>query len=98
MLAVNDLLLDLQDFPDGDSMVVTGLLRFLLEPDPDAVMDLVDDASEQSDDVVLIAAVLSGALHGRSRIPLQCRPEAALQALVNDSVTLRVNQYVGGPE
>lgn len=95
--AVGDLTLDVQEFPADESASMTGLLRFLLEPAPAAIIHLVKNGTVQPDESVAVAAVLSGALYGRSRMPLEYHPSAALREYIDGCVVQGVNRLARGP-
>lgn len=89
---------DINAFSCFDFPVPAGILRFLLQPDPQSALDLEADVLARFPAAVSVSVLLSGILHGRARIPVDCRPSREAEEFIDTSVAGRLNRYLAAPD
>ena len=94
--AVLDNVADLSEFPPREVPIVTALLYFLKRSRPARFTSWLNESPRPDSDVLLVGAALSGALYGRSGVPVDARPEPEFEMLLDAITSARLNASAGG--
>jgi hypothetical protein len=79
--------------PGGGSPVLTGLLHFLLHDRPAQLWDARSDLPSHT---IAIAVACCGALYGRSAVPLDWRPDSAIEESIDEMLAQAINRNGNG--